>query len=247
VFEMTTSVVLYCVRELAHLGRHFAMAAIHTCAVLAVVGCAGLEPQAPPMALELATYTVGPPDRLVIRVLPDPQIEREVTVRPDGRISFDLIGDVDAAGRTPAEIATEIEERIASYKRDPRVTVDVAASLTDSITMFGEVRAPGAFPLERDTRLAEAIGLRGGPTTFARKSQVRVIRVVDSKTEVFIADIGAIQRGNLTTNIFLQKGDIVVVPANMLARIGYAIQMIVFPFTPILTPALSTAGAAGAL
>lgn len=243
---MTTSIVLRRLRDLAHVGRHLAAATLRGFAALALVGCAGIDPQPPPEALQLATYTIGPPDQLEITVLPDPLIERRVTVRPDGRISFDLIGDVEAAGRTPGEIAREIEERIAYYKRDPRVTVDVAVSLTDSITIFGEVRAPGAFPLERDTRLAEAIGLRGGPTTFARKGKVRVIRVVDSQTEVFIADIGAIQRGDLTTNIFLRKGDIVVVPPNILARIGYTIQMIIFPFTTILSPAISTVGAAGA-
>jgi polysaccharide export outer membrane protein len=242
---MTTSIVLRRLRDLAHLGRHLVAAPFLALAALVLLGCAGIDPQPPPEALQLTTYTIGPPDRLDITVLPEPQIQRQVTVRPDGRISFDLIGDVDVAGRTPGEIAREIEERIAYYKRDPRVTVDVAASFTDSITIFGEVRAPGAFPLERDTRLAEAIGLRGGPTSFARKGRVRVIRVVDSQTEVFIADIGAIQRGDLTTNIFLRKGDIVVVPPNILARIGYTIQMVVFPFTTIIGPALTGASAAG--
>ena len=69
---------------------------------LALVACAGIDPQPPPEAPQLATYRIGPPDRLAITVLPDPPIERQVTVRTDGRISFDLIGDVDAAGRNSA-------------------------------------------------------------------------------------------------------------------------------------------------
>ena len=124
---------------------------------------------------------------------------------------------------------------IASTSKDP---------LTESITIFGEVRTPGAFPLERETRLAEAIGLRGGPTSFARKGRVRVIRVVDDRTQVYIVDIGAIQRGDLTTNIMLRKGDIIVVPPNVLARIGYLLHNLLFPFTTIVGPAMSAGGLA---
>lgn len=207
-------------------------------AVLVLGGCQ-INPQPPPDAPQLHTYRIGPPDRLRITVFPEPVLESEVTVRPDGRISFELIGDVAVVGRTPDDVALEIQERISRYKREARVTVSVATSLTDSITIFGEVVQPGAFALERETRLAEAIGLRGGPTTFARKGKVRVIRVVDDRTQVYVADIGAIMRGDLTTNIMLQKGDIVVVPPNALARVGYAIQNVVFPFTTIISPALT--------
>lgn len=210
---------------------------------LSLVACA-INPQAPPLAPEQRPYLIGPPDRLMITVFPEPLLQREVTVRPDGRISFDLIGDVDVIGRTPDSVALEIQNRISRFKREALVTVDVAQSLTDSITIFGEVRAPGAFPLERETRLSEAIGLRGGPTTFARKGRVRVIRVVDDRTQVFVADIGAIMRGDLTTDIMLQKGDIVVVPPNVLARVGYAIQNVVFPFTTIIGPAMTIGGIA---
>jgi polysaccharide export outer membrane protein len=192
------------------------------CVVSMAVGCSTtLRP--PPESGFPAYYRVGSPDQLRITVLPDPPLERQERVRPDGRISIDLIGDVDAAGRTTQEIAADIEERIARYKLDPRVTVSVAMSLTDSITIFGEVRSPGAFPLERETRLAEAIGLRGGPTPFARRGKVRVIRVVEEETEVIMANLAAIQ--------------IVVVPANVLAQIGYLIQNITFPFTTIFSPA----------
>jgi hypothetical protein len=73
---------------------------------------------------------------------------------------------------------------------------------------------------------------------------VRVIRVVDGKTQVLLADIGAIMRGDLTTNVMLQKGDIIVVPPNALAVVGYAIQNVVFPFTTIISPALSVSSIA---
>jgi polysaccharide export outer membrane protein len=213
--------------------------------LLGLVGCGSVNPQSPPEAPEISTYRVGAPDQLEITVLPEPAIARSVRVRPDGRISFDLIGDIVAAGRTTTEIAQEIEGRIAHFKRDASVSVVVALSQTDSITIFGEVKVPGSFPLERATRLAEAIGLRGGPTIFASNDSVRVIRVINAETYVLLADIGAIQRGDLATNIMLQGGDIVVVPPNIMAKIGYAIQNVLFPFTPLLTPAFSATSAAG--
>jgi polysaccharide export outer membrane protein len=207
-------------------------------AIFVLSACA-TAPHPPPDAPQAVTYRIGPPDKLRITVLPEPTIERDVVVRPDGRISFDLIGDVVVIGRSPDEVASEIQERIALYKRDARVTVHVASALTDAITVFGEVQVPGAFPLERDTRLAEAIGLRGGPTTFAQTGNVRVIRVVEGDTHVLVADLGAIQQGDLSTNYLLQQGDIVVVPPNYLARIGYAIQNVVFPFTTIISPTMT--------
>jgi len=218
--------------------------AFGVCFLFVSAGCGGVNPQPPPQALARSTYLVGPPDQLEITVLPDPVLERTVTVRPDGRISFDLVGDIEAAGRTPSEIAQDVEGRIARFKRDATVSVRVALSQTDSITIFGEVREPGAFPLERDTRLAEAIGLRGGPTIFASESSVRVIRVIKDETYVILADIGAIQRGDLATNVMLKGGDIIVVPPNVMARVGYAIQNVLFPFTPLLGTGFSAASAA---
>ena len=116
---------------------------------------------APPMASS-QPYTVGPPDELRVSVLPEPEIQREVIVRPDGMISVDLIGDIPAAGRTTSEIAADIEKRIARYKRDARVTVALKASLSSQVTVLGEVVRPMTFPLARETRISEALGMVGG-------------------------------------------------------------------------------------
>jgi polysaccharide export outer membrane protein len=239
---MTTKIVCLGRRRLVPLGRSYVVAIGLVCSVMVLAACA-INPQPQPESLQSGTYEIGPPDKLEIIVDPEPVISRLVTVRPDGRISFDLIGDVDVTGFTPSEVAQEIQSRIIRFKREARVSVFVSLSGTESVTIFGEVRSPGVFPLVRDTRLAEAIGLRGGPTTFARKGKVRVIRVVDDQTEVHMADLGAIMRGDLTTNIMLAKGDIIVVPPNLLARIGYAIQNILFPFTPLISPTIAVAGA----
>ena len=81
-------------------------------------------------------YRVGPPDLLDITILPDPVIEREVVVRPDGMISVDLVGDIPAAGRTTEEIAADVEARIGRFKRDARVTVARSPARPDSSTRW---------------------------------------------------------------------------------------------------------------
>lgn len=210
----------------------------------AVLATACATPQPPPAAPTPEHYRVGPPDQLVIRVLPDPVIETAATVRPDGMISIELIGDVQAAGRTPSEIAAEIQERISKYKRNASVTVSLAAVASPTVTIFGQVNSPGVFPLSRATRVAEAIGLQGGTTIFASKGGIRVIRTDGSKTQVLDVDLAAIQNGDLRTNILLEQGDIVVVPANAFAKIGFILQTLLFPFQPVVNTASGVAGTA---
>jgi polysaccharide export outer membrane protein len=194
-----------------------------------------------PAAPVAADYLVGAPDELRINVLPEPEIEREVTVRPDGMISVDLIGDVQAATRTPLQIAQDIEERIGRYKRGATVNVTVVSSPSQFVTIYGEVSRPGTFSLDTETRVSEAIGRVGGTRPFASLNSVRVIRPTRAEPQIFEVALGDIQKGDLSTNIVVQEGDLIVVPPTVLARIGYTMQMIFFPFQPIL----GTAGTVG--
>jgi len=201
---------------------------------LALIGCATAT-QPPPVRPTNATYTVGSPDQLFVSILPDPVIERMAVVRPDGMISIDLIGDVTAAGRTVEEIAKEIEGRVSRFKRDARATVSVISSQSIAVTVFGEVRSPGTFPLTSETRVSEAIGLRGGTTIFGSKHKVKLIRTNGEATEVFIVDLANIQNGDLSSNMMMRGGDMIVVPPNVLAKIGYGLQVLLFPFQQILS------------
>jgi len=193
------------------------------------------QPDSPPES----SYLVGPPDELLLTILPEPIIERAITVRPDGMISVDLIGDVKASGRPVTEISKEIQERIGRYKRDARATLAVVMARSNQVTVFGEVVTPGTFELVRDTRVAEAIGLRGGSTIFATKSKLRVIRSDGQVTQVLKVDLNGIQKGDLSSNIMLTGGDIVVVPPNIGARIGYKLKSFLFPFQQILSATIA--------
>ncbi len=197
-----------------------------------LAGCAATT--GPPAAPEAQPYRVGPPDELTVTILPDPVIEREVVVRPDGMISIDLIGDLSAAGRTTEEIAKEIQKRIRRFKRNANVTVALTQSLSAPVTVRGEVRAPNTFALERDTRVVEAIGTVGGPTLFAAKSRIKVIRHQDGRARVYRVNLSAVENGNLRSNILLVGGDIVVVPPTVSATIGYFLHGIFFPLQQIL-------------
>ena len=209
------------------------------------VGCAtALHPE-PPAVFE--DYRVGAPDALIVTVLPDPIIQESVVVRPDGKITIQLIGDVDADGRTPSQIAAEIEERISRYKRGARATVAVTSADSSTVTILGEVKRPGTFPLRKNTRLAEALGTAGGPTTFASLGSIQVVRGMNGRSgqaDVIPVDLGEIRDGNLSTNIQIYADDIIYVPPTVLAQVGYAFQAVLFPLSPLLGIANSFVGSA---
>jgi polysaccharide export outer membrane protein len=202
---------------------------------LTALGCR-TTPAPPPMSGSYAAYRVGAPDALTVTILPDPMIQNAVVVRPDGMITVDLIGDVPAGGRTAEEIAADVENRIARYKRDAKVTVAVAGAQSTGITVLGEVGSQRSFPLPKETRVVEAIGQVGGVSGwgFAASSRIRVIRSEGGETTVYKVDLNAIQKGDLRTNILLARGDIIYVPSTAWAKIGYVIQAVLFPFQPFL-------------
>ena len=224
------------------LNQHFIQRALALVLISAFAGCASAPPPTAPIP---ALYRIGPPDQLSINVLPDPAISRRATVRPDGYITFDLIGDVKAAGRTTREITEDIEKRIARYKRDARATVSVEIAQSNTISIFGEVTREGSLPLSQQTRVSDAIARQGGLSMLAWETRIRLIRSDGKTTTVSRIDMAAIQRGDLSTNVLLQGGDIVVVPATPIGEFGYFLQSILFPFTSVIGPASSVARIAG--
>ncbi|HXV36763.1 MAG TPA: SLBB domain-containing protein, partial [Myxococcota bacterium] len=148
--------------------------------------------------------------------------------------SVPLIGEVEAGGRTIPEISSEIEERIARYKRGPVVDVSLLAAASTDITVLGEVAAPSTFPLVRETRVLDAIGQVGGLTNFSWSSRIRVIRERDGKAEVVRVDFSEIRDGDMTSNVVLLPGDFIYVPPTLWARFGYLLQALLFPFQPLL-------------
>ena len=142
--------------------------------LMSAIGCAGVQGSPPPAAPQTQGYVVGAPDELSILILPDPVIDRSVVVRPDGMISVDLVGDIQAAGRSPLEIASDIQEKIARFKRDAVVNVTVVSSPSPFVTIYGEVsrQASSRSPQSRafPKRLAASAVRVPSPTWMASDS-----------------------------------------------------------------------------
>jgi polysaccharide export outer membrane protein len=208
--------------------RSFAASVLLAAAALAS-GCAS-GPKATEISAATEAYRLGPSDQLSIRVLPEPAIALdEVLVRPDGKISIELIGDVHAAGRTTDEVATEIAEKMTEFRQSPSVSVSVVTPASTTVSVLGEVKAPGSFALDRDIRLSEAIALAGGNTELGATSRVRLVRRDGSGTTLYLANLDRIRAGDGSTDVLLRRGDLVVVPAAYPVVAGYEIRKALYP------------------
>jgi polysaccharide biosynthesis/export protein len=223
----------------ASVGRKVCAQAAAFAVALIGLGCTTPNPNPPP-PVEYLAYEVGPPDQLVVTILPDPPVIENVTVRPDGMITIQLVGDVLAGGRTTTQIAADIQNRIGRFKRGALVTVALAGAQSALVTVVGEVRGPTTFPLTRQMRVSEAIGTVGGLTLFADDDELFLIRG-GTKTQVVKVDFDAIESGDLRTNVQVYGGDIIYVQPTILAKVGYAIQQVLFPFTPFFGVAATAA------
>jgi polysaccharide export outer membrane protein len=198
-------------------------------------GCASTPTPAPAPSKVSRDYLVGPPDQLMVTIRPaEPEIVREVVVRPDGMISVDWVGDVRAAGRTVSQIADDIAKGLTPYIRQPQVSVSLINSRSQAITILGHVQRPATFPLQRNTRVSEALGLVAGPTELAAASRIRLVRQDRGKAHVYRVNLDAIERGDLSSDLTLKGGDVIYVPPTVSASIGFAIRGFFFPLQQIL-------------
>lgn len=158
-------------------------------------------------------YRIGPEDVLHISVWKEEDLDRKVLVRPDGGVSFPLVGDIQVSGRTPLEVQDEIRSRLARYVPDAEVTVAVDKISGYTIFILGEVNKPGQFTLGRYVDVVQALTLAGGTTPYASERNMQILRRKDGRELTFRFDLRDIKRGkNLKQNIILQSGDVVVVP-----------------------------------
>ncbi len=158
-------------------------------------------------------YRIGPEDVLHISVWKEEDLDRKVLVRPDGGVSFPLVGDIQVSGRTPLEVQDEIRSRLQRYVPDAEVTVAVDKISGYTIFVLGEVNKPGQFTLGRYVDVVQALTLAGGTTPYASERKMQILRRQDGREVTFSFNFRDIKRGrNLKQNIILQSGDVVVVP-----------------------------------
>ena len=159
-------------------------------------------------------YFVQPGDLLEVIVWREEDLQREVLVRPDGRFSFPLVGDIDATNKTVEELREEVAVYLKRYIADPTVTISVKDISGNKIYLLGQVNNPGAFVVNRQLDVMQALSLAGGTTPFASLNDIVILRRErDGTQRAMTFEYRDVEKGrSLEQNILLESGDIVVVP-----------------------------------
>jgi polysaccharide export outer membrane protein len=161
-----------------------------------------------------ASFVIGNDDLLAINVWKEPDISRNIPVRSDGRISLPLVGELQAAGRTPLQLEQDITTRLHNYIADPEVTVMVQEIHSQKFNILGEVIKPGSYSLEMAATVLDAIAAAGGFRDFANQKSIYILRQNANGGESRIAfNYKKVIKGkNPQQNINLQPRDTIVVP-----------------------------------
>lgn len=166
------------------------------------------------------TYRIGVDDSISINVWKNPELSVIVPVRPDGKISMPLIGDVQAAGFTPEEVSQFIKQKLQNFVRDPNVTLMVtdlrSHEFLTRIRVTGAVENQSSMNFRQGMTVLDAVLEAGGINDFSAPDKTKLYRKISGKTrviEVYLGDI--LYRGKLSTNIELRPGDIITVPERL--------------------------------
>jgi polysaccharide export outer membrane protein len=155
-------------------------------------------------------YRVGPFDKLSINVFGVPDLSQTIQVDAAGRIAYPLVGAIDVRGKTPDEISQEITRRLATYVRNPQVTVNLEETVSQVVTVDGAVTEPGLYPVVGRMTLMRAIATAKGVTEFARLQDVVIFRTVGEQQMAALYNLSAVRRGTYPDpEIF--AGDVIVV------------------------------------
>ncbi len=158
-------------------------------------------------------YVIGPEDVLKIDVWKEPEMSGTNPVRPDGKISLPLIGDVAAAGMTPTQLTADLTTRLKKYLEDPRVTVTVNSVQSQRVFILGQVGRPGAYPLLPEMTVLQALSTAGGLSQYAAADKIYVLRNDGGKQVKLAFQYKQVIKGHKPEqNIVLKSGDTIVVP-----------------------------------
>lgn len=167
----------------------------------------------PDMPATDSGYFLGPEDVLLISVWKDEHLTREVVVRPDGMISFPLVGDMAAEGRTVEDLRSDLARRLVKYIPNVNITVAVLKVLSHKVYVVGRVTKPGEYLVGHYTDVLQALSLAGGLTPFAAENDIKIIRRTRGQQQMFLFRYSDVRKGiELEQNILLQRGDVVMVP-----------------------------------
>jgi len=188
-----------------------------------IVSCASTPTPAPtPLPAETkaaeGNYIIGPGDTLEVFVWRNQELSVTVPVRPDGKISTPLVEDMVAVGKTPPQLARDMEKVLSLYVREPKVNIIVttAASAYSLVKVVGQVQKPAALPYREGMRVLDAILAVGGLTQFASGNRARIVRMENGKETIIPVKVAnLVNNGDVKENALLKPGDVLVVPQSI--------------------------------
>ncbi len=162
------------------------------------------------------SYIIGPGDTLNIFVWRNPELSTSTPVRPDGKFSTNLVEDLQASGKTPTELAREIETALSEYIRDPLVTVTVGGFVGEyyeQVRVVGEASQPQAIPYRKNMTVLDLMITVGGLTEFAAGNKATIVRTSGNGQQQYNVRLeDLVKDGDITANVAMQPGDILIIP-----------------------------------
>jgi len=157
-------------------------------------------------------YRLNPGDKISVSVWGEDKLKQDLSVLPDGTITFPLAGQIDVAGLNATEVAKKVAGNLEKFIPDPQVSVVVTATDGNRVFVEGKVLKPGFVQMAGPTSVLQALSLAGGLDKFADKGDIKVVRLNGAKQEVLPVNYKDLAAGDMTTNYVLKAGDTLVVP-----------------------------------
>lgn len=186
---------------------------------LGLIGCASSNSANPPAPAEASSadysYVVGPGDVLNITVWRNPELSASVPVRPDGKVATPLVDELVAQGKTPTQIARDVEKALGKFVRDPVVTVVVTSFVgpySEQIRVLGEATRPQFLPYKQKMTVMDVMIAVGGLTDFADGNKATLVRASDGNKRYSVRLQDLVKRGDISANVEMLPGDVLIIP-----------------------------------
>jgi polysaccharide export outer membrane protein len=194
------------------------VAAVALMVVLGACGSRSLPPAPASANVGDYNYVIGAGDGLNISVWRNPELSMSVPVRPDGKVTAPLIDEIVAQGKTPTELAREVEKALSKYVRDPIVTVIVTSFVgpySEQIRVVGEAAKPQVLPFKQKMTILDVMIAVGGLTDFADGNGATLVRASEGNKQYTVRLKDLIKRGDVSANVEMKPGDILIIPQGL--------------------------------